>query len=243
MARRQGRYPSAPTAASVTPPTAQNPEVYASARSRRYLTTANSPRSGTQAFSGCRPARRASKLLQPSRCTACACKARASPRGRSRQPSPSRTGMVTWWASSTWMPGTRSGWSKRWMLNRDYGQWTDENIDRMLGDYRRVRPATARHRGPRPGQRYQARELASFDHVNLRTAIDAWSPDIRRGAGSRHRDAAALRRGVAAVGRGRGAAAAAADGARAADLANGPGSTPGCLRLAVLLVASASPDV
>lgn len=37
-----------------------------------------------------------------------------------------------------------------WMLNRDYGQWTDEDIDRMLADYRQVPPATARHARPAP---------------------------------------------------------------------------------------------
>jgi len=28
-----------------------------------------------------------------------------------------------------------------WMLNRDYGRWTDEDIDRMLAEYRPAHPA------------------------------------------------------------------------------------------------------
>jgi hypothetical protein len=35
-----------------------------------------------------------------------------------------------------------------WMLNRDYGPWTDEDIDRMLADYRPAHPA--RHARSRP---------------------------------------------------------------------------------------------
>jgi hypothetical protein len=64
------------------------------------------------------------------------------------------------------------------------------------------------------------RELAPLEHVNLQTAIDAWSASTGRAVEVRGIALPPLRLTAPAL----------------ADLPNGPGSTLGCLRLAVLLV-------
>ena len=83
------------------------------------------------------------------------------------------------------------------------------------------------------------RELAPFEHVNLQTAVDAWSAQRRPdGGGPRHRR---CRRTTACLALQQLVAGEALPPLRLtapalADLPNGPDSTLGCLRLAVLLV-------
>jgi ATPase family associated with various cellular activities (AAA) len=83
-----------------------------------------------------------------------------------------------------------------------------------------------------------ARELPPFEHVNLQTAVDAWSTsrgrtaDVRGIAMPPHYGGLSLHQLVAGEGLPPIRLAAPA----LADLPNGPGSTLGCLRLALLLV-------
>ncbi|HEX7993678.1 MAG TPA: ATP-binding protein, partial [Streptosporangiaceae bacterium] len=82
------------------------------------------------------------------------------------------------------------------------------------------------------------RELAPLEHVNLQTAIDAWSADDARGVEVRgialppHYGGLSLQQLVA----GEHLPSMRLTAPALADLPNGPGSTLGCLRLAVLLV-------
>src|SRR5262245_32270397 len=82
------------------------------------------------------------------------------------------------------------------------------------------------------------RELAPLEHVNLQTAIDAWSADDARGVEVRgialppHYGGLSLQQLVA----GEPLPPMRLTAPALADLPNGPGSTLGCLRLAVLLV-------
>ena len=74
------------------------------------------------------------------------------------------------------------------------------------------------------------RELPAFEHVNLQTALDAWSARARPdGRGARHRHAAALRRPYAAAAGHRRGRCRRCGCRRPAlvDLPNGPGSTLG----------------
>jgi len=83
------------------------------------------------------------------------------------------------------------------------------------------------------------RELPAFEHVNLQTAIDAWSAregrsvEVRGIAVPPHHGGLSLQQLVA----GEALPPLRLTAPALADLPNGPGSTLGCLRLAVLLVA------
>jgi len=83
------------------------------------------------------------------------------------------------------------------------------------------------------------RELPAFEHVNLQTAIDAWSAregrsvEVRGIAMPPHHGGLSLQQLVA----GEALPPLRLTAPALADLPNGPGSTLGCLRLAVLLVA------
>src|SRR6266702_1264063 len=82
------------------------------------------------------------------------------------------------------------------------------------------------------------RELPPFEHVNLQTAVDAWSAragravDIRGIAMPPHYGGVSLQQLVA----GEALPPLWLSAPALADLPNGPGSTLGCLRLALLLV-------
>jgi DNA polymerase III delta prime subunit len=86
------------------------------------------------------------------------------------------------------------------------------------------------------------RELPPFEHVNLQTAIDTWSAgegrsvDVRGIAVPPHYGGLSLQQLVA----GEGLPPLRLTAPALADLPNGPGSTLGCLRLAVLLVTDRS---
>jgi hypothetical protein len=83
------------------------------------------------------------------------------------------------------------------------------------------------------------RELAPFEHVNLQTALDAWSVragrtvEVRGIAVPPHYGGVSLQQLVA----GEGLPPLRLTAPALTDLPNGPGSTLGCLRLALLLVA------
>jgi DNA polymerase III delta prime subunit len=83
------------------------------------------------------------------------------------------------------------------------------------------------------------RDLPTFEHVNLQTAIDAWSAragrtvEVRGIAMPPHYGGLSLQQLVA----GEGMPPLRLTAPALADLPNGPGSTLGCLRLALLLVA------
>jgi DNA polymerase III delta prime subunit len=83
------------------------------------------------------------------------------------------------------------------------------------------------------------RSLPQFEHVNLQTAVDAWSArpgrtvDVRGVAMPPHYHALSLQQLVA----GEGLPPLRLTAPALADLPNGPGSTLGCLRLALLLIA------
>ena len=83
------------------------------------------------------------------------------------------------------------------------------------------------------------RELAPFEHVNLQTALDSWSARAGRTVQVRgialppHYGGVSLQQLVA----GEGLPPLRLSAAALTDLPNGPGSTLGCLRLALLLVA------
>ena len=83
------------------------------------------------------------------------------------------------------------------------------------------------------------RELAPFEHVNLQTALDAWSARAERTVEVRgialppHYGGLSLQQLVA----GEGLPPLRLTAPALTDLPNGPGSTLGCLRLALLLVA------
>jgi ATPase family associated with various cellular activities (AAA) len=88
------------------------------------------------------------------------------------------------------------------------------------------------------GHSVVTRDLPSFEHVNLQAAIDAWSARAGRTAEVRgiamppHHGGLSLQQLVA----GEGIPPLRLTAPALADLPNGPGSTLGCLRLAVLLV-------
>lgn len=83
-----------------------------------------------------------------------------------------------------------------------------------------------------------SRDLPAFEHVNLQTAIDAWSARAGRTVETRgvanppHYVPASLQQLVA----GDGLPPLRLTAPALADLPNGPGSTLGCLRVALLLV-------
>ncbi len=83
------------------------------------------------------------------------------------------------------------------------------------------------------------RDLPAFEHVNLQTAVDAWAAHAGRAAQIRgvalppHYGGLSLQQLVA----GEGLPPLRLTAPALADLPNGPGSTLGCLRLALLLVA------
>jgi ATPase family associated with various cellular activities (AAA) len=94
--------------------------------------------------------------------------------------------------------------------------------------------------GPDGGQHsVVTRELAPFEHVNLQTALDSWSARAGRTVQVRgialppHYGGVSLQQLVA----GEGLPPLRLSAAALTDLPNGPGSTLGCLRLALLLVA------
>lgn len=97
-----------------------------------------------------------------------------------------------------------------------------------------LRPDSARHS-------VVTRELPPFEHVNLQTAIDAWSArpgravDVHGVAQPPHYGGLELQQLVA----GEVHAPVRLTAPALADLPNGPGSTLGCLRLALLLVTDA----
>ena len=86
------------------------------------------------------------------------------------------------------------------------------------------------------------RELPPFEHVNLQTAIDAWSAQAGRAVEVRgialppHYGGLTLQQLVA----GEALPPLRLTAPALADLPNGPGSTLGCLRLALLLVIDAT---
>ncbi len=94
--------------------------------------------------------------------------------------------------------------------------------------------------GPDGGQHsVVTRELPPFEHVNLQTALDAWSVRAGRTVQVRgialppHYGGVSLQQLVA----GEGLPPLRLTAPALTDLPNGPGSTLGCLRLALLLVA------
>src|SRR5580693_6190138 len=121
---------------------------------------------------------------------------------------------------------------------RSFLDWIHQG-DRESGERNPVAALVADFLGPEAAAHsVVTRELPPFEHVNLQTAIDAWSARLGRTVEVRgvalppHYGGLSLQQLVA----GEGLPPLRLTAPALADLPNGPDSTLGCLRLALLLV-------
>ena len=118
-----------------------------------------------------------------------------------------------------------------WIHSPAAGAGTDNEVSQLVRDF--LGPDGAHHS-------VLTRDLPPFEHVNLQTAIDAWSAragrevEVRGIAMPPHYGGLSLQQLVG----GDGLPPIRLTAPALTDLPNGPDSTLGCLRLAVLLVAT-----
>jgi ATPase family associated with various cellular activities (AAA) len=116
-----------------------------------------------------------------------------------------------------------------WIHSSASGYRQDNEVSLLVRDF--IGPDAAQHS-------VVTRDLPRFEHVNFQTAVDAWSARAGRTVETRgialppHYGGLSLQQLVA----GEGLPPIRLTAPALADLPNGPGSTLGCLRLAVLLV-------
>jgi hypothetical protein len=120
-----------------------------------------------------------------------------------------------------------------WVHSEQAGAWERNEVARLVGDFLGAEAA---------GRSVVTRSLRVFEHVNLQTAVDAWSREGDREVAVHgisippHHGGVTLQQLVT----GEGLPPLRLSAPQLVDLPNGPGSTLACLQLALLLVTDAN---